>query len=66
MLLQGIAVAFYNNSIVTFQCCEKNQMTIPFFQTWLSFMPQFEMEFELRRIIFGLISILRCPPQYHP
>lgn len=66
MLLQGIALAFYNNAIVSFQVCEKNSMTVPLFQCWLSFMPQFKMEFELRRVIFGLISILRCPFENHP
>jgi hypothetical protein len=41
-------------------------MTIPFFQTWLAFMPEFKKEFELRRVIFGLISILRCSPEVYP
>lgn len=41
-------------------------MTIPLFQTWLTFMPKFSKEFELRRVIFGLISILRCPSHQYP
>lgn len=66
MLLQGIALAFYNNAAVTFATCEKNNMTVSLFQCWLSFMSQFKLEFELRRVIFGLISILRCPFEHHP
>lgn len=66
MLLQALALAFYNNPVITFQVCEQNQMTVPLFQSWLSFMPQFKLEFELRRVIFGLISILRCAPEHHP
>lgn len=41
-------------------------MTGALFQAWLSFMPQFKLEFELRRVIFGLISILRCPSEFQP
>lgn len=62
MILQCIALAFYNNAPLTFQILEKNNMTIPVFQTWLGFMENFKKEFELRRVIFGMISILRCPP----
>lgn len=29
-------------------------------------MPEFKKEFELRRVIFGLISILRCAPESFP
>jgi hypothetical protein len=29
-------------------------------------MPEFKKEFELRRVIFGLISILRCAPEAYP
>ena len=29
-------------------------------------MPEFKQEFELRRVIFGLVSILRCPLEYAP
>jgi len=66
MVLQTIALGFYNNAQLMFKILEENQMTIPFFQTWLQFMPEFKKEFELRRVIFGLISILRCPPEAYP
>jgi hypothetical protein len=29
-------------------------------------MPKFTKEFELRRVIFGLIGVLRCPPEQYP
>ena len=66
MLLQCMALAFYNNAALTFHLLEKNNMTIPVFQTWLGFMPKFTKEWELRRVIFGMQSILRCPPQCQP
>lgn len=39
MLLQALALAFYNSAQVTFAACEKNNMTGALFQAWLSFMP---------------------------
>lgn len=41
-------------------------MTGPLFQSWLEFMPKFAKEFELRRVIFGLVGVLRCPPEHYP
>lgn len=66
MILQAIALAFHNNPVVTFQTCEANHMTGLLFQTWLEFMPKFSKEFELRRVIFGLVGVLRCPPDQFP
>ena len=66
MVLQTLALGFFNNAQLMFKILEENQMTIPFFQTWLQFMPEFKKEFELRRVIFGLISILRCSPEAYP
>ena len=39
MLLQALAVAFYNSAIVTFGICENNNMTVTLFQSWMGFMP---------------------------
>jgi len=66
MVLQSLALAFFNNAPLTFQIMEKHQMTVPVFQSWLGFMEKFRLEFELRRVIFGMISILRCGPNDMP
>jgi hypothetical protein len=35
MVLQTLALGFFNNATLMFKILEENQMTIPFFQTWL-------------------------------
>jgi len=45
---------------------EDNNWTILFFQQWLQGMSLFKKEFELRRIIFGLASILKINAQALP
>jgi hypothetical protein len=35
-------------------------MLVTVFQTWLKFMPEFKLEFEMRRVLFGLACVLRC------
>ena len=66
MVLQCIALAFYNNASLTFGILERNNMTIPVFQTWFGFMPKFTKEWELRRVIFGTQAIIRCPQNFLP
>lgn len=61
MILQTIAVSFFNNSVLTFQQLEENNMTVTVFQTWMTRMGDFKQEFELRRVIFGLLAILKTP-----
>lgn len=64
MLLQTIAVAFYNNAALTFQILEQNNMLVTFFTAWQQRMGEFKKEFEMRRVIFGLASLLKS--QYIP
>jgi len=66
MIVQATATAFYNNSILTFQILEKENQTARFFEQWLQMMGGFKLEFELRRIIFGLIAIIRTPLNQMP
>ena len=66
MLFQSIATAFYNNASITFQVIEKNNMTTTVFSKWLEFMPLFKQEFEIRRVLFGLASMLKCTKDAMP
>lgn len=61
MLLQTIAMCFHYNSPLTFQIMEQGQYTANIFVVWLQNMPYFKHDFEFRRIIFGLTSILKTP-----
>ena len=61
MILQALTMSFYNNSAATFAIFEQNQQTAVVFGSLLNFMSKFKHEFELRRVIFGLCSILRTP-----
>ena len=66
MLLQAFSMCFYNNSQITLQTMEQNQMTAPVFINWFFFMHKFKLEFEIRRIVFGLCSLLRTPVEALP
>lgn len=62
MALQAIAMCFTYNSTLTFQVLESQQQTLPVFQAWFTQMNSFKNDFELRRNIFGLGSILKASP----
>ena len=66
MLLQAFSMCFYNNSQITLQTMEQNQMTLPVFINWFTFMNRFKLEFEIRRNVFGLSSLLRTPVEALP
>mmetsp|Transcript_42364 Transcript_42364/g.55849 ORF Transcript_42364/g.55849 Transcript_42364/m.55849 type:complete len:774 (-) Transcript_42364:479-2800(-) len=61
MLMQTIAMALFNNNVLTLSIVEQEGQTVPLFSTWLTYMPKFKLEFEIRRIVFGLLAILRVP-----
>ena len=61
MLLQSIAMALFNSNATTLAIIENEQQTFAVFSNWLQFMDHFKLEFEFRRIIFGLLAILRVP-----
>lgn len=61
MILQALTSAFYNNSVATFAIMEQEGQTAVYFSSLLNFIGKFSLEFELRRVIFGLSSILRTP-----
>lgn len=60
MVLQALAMCFTYNSALTFQALEASGMTLPVFAAWLNAMNHFKTDFELRRNIFGLSSIITC------
>jgi len=61
MLLQTIAMAIYNSNVTSLRIIEENQQTFTVFSNWLQYMGRFKLEFELRRIIWGLLAILKTP-----
>lgn len=61
MIYQALSMALYNNSVATLQIIESEGQTFAVFSNWLHFMSKFKLEFEIRRIIFGLLSILKTP-----
>jgi len=66
MLLQTLAMALYNSNATTLAIIEREQQTYAVFGSWLMFMDKFKLEFEIRRIIFGLLAILRVPGAQMP
>lgn len=54
-------MALYNNCGATLAIIEQEQQTFAVFSNWLQFMGKFTLEFEIRRIIFGLLAILKVP-----
>jgi hypothetical protein len=61
-------MCFWYNSGLTIQALEQSQTTIPFFQVVFQASQQklFTLDFELRRVIFGLSSIVTTAPQNLP
>jgi len=66
MILQTVSMCFWYNSQLTFHVLEQSQMTVPFFASLMKKMSSFKRDFELRRIIFGLASIVGTPPHTLP
>jgi len=62
MLLQCMAMCFTYNSALAFEILEGYQQTLFVFQNWFVLMNSFKNDFELRRNIFGLSSILKQNP----
>lgn len=61
MILQTYATCFHYNSVLAFQILEKQGFTGPLFAEWSKFLKHFKLEFELRRIIFGFVAIIKTP-----
>lgn len=45
---------------------EQNGQTMNVFGQWITFMPNFKQEFEIRRVLFGITSMLQCDRQFMP
>ena len=65
-ILQAIAMAFLYNSQMAFQYLEQNGQTLAVFQAWFVHMDAFKSDFEYRRNIFGLSSIIKTPENVLP
>ena len=61
MLLQSLSMAIFNNNSATLRIIETEGQTFTLFSNWLGFMKNFKLEFEIRRILFGLLAILKTP-----
>ena len=59
MILQAISMCFSYNSTLTFQILESTNNTLNVFQAWFVSMNNFSKDFEIRRVIFGLSSIIK-------
>ena len=61
MLLQSLSMALFNNNSATLRIIGAEKQTFALFSNWLGFMKNFRLEFEIRRIIFGLLAMLKTP-----
>lgn len=66
MLVQTVAMSFHYNSVLTFQLLESLGATVNVFQRLLQVIPTVKHDFEMRRLIFGLTSIISTPPAQMP
>merc|ERR1719272_405008 len=58
-LFQAISMSLFNNTKATLDIIEQQGQTIFVFGKWFEFMSNFKKESELRRIIFGLCSLIK-------
>ena len=65
MLLQTLAIAIYNSPATVMGIIEQNGQLEAVFQNLIKFMDRggFQLEFEIKRIIFGLVSLLKFSAQ---
>lgn len=56
-----MSMAIYNNNAMTISIIESEGQTFAVFSNWLQFMGKFKKEFEIRRIVFGLLALLKIP-----
>jgi hypothetical protein len=58
MVFQALSMSFHYNAILTMQVLDQQQKIMPVFTAWFQFMDKFKKEFEMRRVLFGLTSIV--------
>lgn len=59
-------MALWYNPLLTMSYLEEVQATEGVFKLWIDKLSTFKHEFELRRILFGLSSILKIPIENLP
>lgn len=66
MIMQTVAMCFWYNAALTFQVLEQAGATQDAFLKLFHCLPTLKHDFEYRRLIFGLTSILSLSPQQMP
>ena len=66
MTLQAVCMCLWYNSALTFNILEQNGWTFPVFHRLLILIPSLTHDFEVRRFIFGLTSVVNTDPQNLP
>lgn len=61
MVLQALAMSFFYNAGLTFATLEELGLVVFVFQQWFYAMNDFKRDFELRRVLLGLTSIISQP-----
>lgn len=66
MVIQALCSCLFNNCPLTLHTIEQEGQTIPFFTALMQLLPKFKKEFEIRRVLFGLVAIIRTPIEHLP
>jgi len=62
ILIQTISTFFIYNPINTINILETLKLTMPIFEAWFLYIKNMQFDFELKRTLMGLASILLIPP----
>ena len=60
LLIQAISMWFTYNPALTFSIIEEKQWTQSIFEIWFDALPKARWDFEIKRMILGLTSIISC------
>lgn len=66
MVVQALCSCMFNNCPLTLHTVEQEGQTIAFFTALMGVLPKMKKEFEIRRVLFGLIGIIRTPIEHLP
>ena len=65
-MIQALCACMFNNCALTLHTIEQEGQTIPFFTALMGVLPKIKREFEIRRVLFGLVGIIRTPIEHLP
>lgn len=66
MVVQALCSCMFNNCPLTLHTVEQEGQTIAFFTALMGVLPKMKKEFEIRRVLFGLVGIIRTPIEHLP